>query len=276
MIEVSHLKKTFSLSRQQKREMGPAFSGSTVDAVSDVSFSCRPGRIFCLLGPNGAGKTTTLRILATMLKPTAGTVTVNGFDVVREANNVRRTMGFLTNATALYDRLTPSELVAYYARLHGMSDDAMRARRERLFETLGIDEFAGRRIAKLSTGMKQKVSIVRTMIHDPQVLILDEATAGLDVIAGRGIIDLVRAARNEGKTVIFSTHRMDEVSLLADDLAIMHRGRMLYSGAFDAFKQEMRAPSLEDEFILRIEAGSAPDVDRSPRLAGSRMSPPGG
>ena len=125
---------------------------------------------------------------------------------------------------------------------------------------LGIDEFSGRRIAKLSTGMKQKVSIVRTMIHDPSVLILDEATAGLDVIAARSIIELVRRARDEGKTVIFSTHRMDEVSLLADDLAIIHRGSMLYSGAYERFREEMTSASLEDEFIHRIEQASRAGV----------------
>src|SRR5690606_31304074 len=123
------------------------------------------------------GKTTTLRILATMLKPTAGTVTVAGYDVVRDAAMVRRNTGFLTNATALYDRLTPEELVRYYADLHGMPRALYKERRDHFFRTLGIDEYAGRRIAKLSTGMKQKVSIVRTMIHDPDVLILDEATA---------------------------------------------------------------------------------------------------
>lgn len=254
MIEVEHLTKTFRLSRQQKREMGRGFTGDTVDAVDDLSITCLPGRIFCLLGPNGAGKTTTLRILATMLRPTAGRVVVAGFDVVQEPREVRRRTGFLTNATALYDRLTPEELVRYYADLHGLSADVYRRRRDALFGALGIDEYAGRRIAKLSTGMKQKVSIVRTMIHDPDVLILDEATAGLDVIAGRSIIDLVRQARNDGKTVVFSTHRMDEVSLLADDLAIVHRGRLIYSGTYEHFQSEMRAPSLEDEFIRRIEA----------------------
>lgn len=253
MIRVEHLTKTFKLSRQQRREYGRSFKGSTVDALSDVSFSCEPGRIFCLLGPNGAGKTTALRILATMLKPTSGTVTVAGHDVVHEAGAVRRNMGFLTNATALYDRLTPEELVKYYADLHGMNDASYRERKTRLFGALGIEEYAGRRIGKLSTGMKQKVSIVRTMIHDPQVLILDEATAGLDVIAARSIIELVRNARQEGKTVIFSTHHMDEVSLLADDLAIIHKGRLLFAGSYESFRSEMKADSLEDEFIHRIE-----------------------
>ncbi len=253
MIRVERLTKTFKLSRQQRRELGPDFRGTTVDAVVDVSFSCDPGRIFCLLGPNGAGKTTALRILATMLKPTSGTVTVAGFDVVNQATDVRRNMGFLTNATALYDRLTPEELVKYYADLHGMEKDHFRDRKDRLFDALGVDSYAGRRIGKLSTGMKQKVSIVRTMIHDPQVLILDEATAGLDVIAARSIIDLVRRARDDGKTVIFSTHHMDEVSLLADDLCIIHKGRVLFAGAFSAYQEQMQAPTLEDEFIRRIE-----------------------
>lgn len=259
MILVERLKKTFKLSRQQKREMGSGFTGNTVDAVVDVSFRCEPGRIFCLLGPNGAGKTTTLRILATMLRPTSGRVVVAGHDVTRAPGDVRRQTGFLTNATALYDRLTPEELVRYYADLHGMPTDRFQERKRQLFSALGIDDYARRRIAKLSTGMKQKVSIVRTMIHDPQVLILDEATAGLDVIAGRSIIDLVRGAREEGKTVIFSTHRMDEVSMLADDLAIIHRGQVVFSGTYASFEKEMTAPSLEDEFIRQIERAELSD-----------------
>ncbi len=254
MIEVEHLRKTFKLSRAQRREMGAGFTGTTIDAVEDVSFTCRPGRIFCLLGPNGAGKTTTLRIIATMLKPTAGAVTVAGRDVVRAPQAVRRNLGFLTGATALYDRLTPNELVAYYGALHGINGSTLAARRGDLYDRLGMHDFADRRIAKLSTGMKQKVSIVRTMIHDPQVVVFDEATAGLDVIAARSIIGLVRRCREQGKTVIFSTHRMDEVSLLADDLAVIHKGRLLYDGTFDAFTTGTPSETIEDEFVRLVEA----------------------
>ncbi len=253
MINIEHLTKTFPLSRSQRREMGAGFTGKTIDAVEDVSFACQPGRIFCLLGPNGAGKTTTLRIIATMLKPTGGTVTVAGFDAVRRPQQVRPHLGFLTGATALYDRLTPNEMAAYYGALHGINGSTLTARRDDLYDRLGMNDFADRRIAKLSTGMKQKVSIVRTMIHDPQVVVFDEATAGLDVIAARSIISLVRRCKEQGKTVIFSTHRMDEVSLLADDLAVIHKGRLLYNGALASFTAEMPSETIEDEFVRLVE-----------------------
>ena len=254
VIEVQDVFKTFKLSRQQKREMGHAFQGNTVDAVAGVSFTCRPGRIFSLLGPNGAGKTTTLRMIATMIRPTAGTIRVAGHEASRDPEKVRGSLGFMTNSTQLYDRLTASELVRYYATLHGVPADVYRKRRDEIFAALDMEGFADRRIGKLSTGMKQKVSIARTMIHDPTVLVLDEATAGLDVLASRAIVDLIRRARDRGKTVLFSTHRMGEVGQLSDDVALIHRGRLLFNGTHDQFAAEMQAPSLEDEFIRRIEA----------------------
>ena len=257
MIDVRNVSKTFKLSRQQKREMGTRFTGNTVDAVSDVSFQCHPGRVFGLLGPNGAGKTTTLRMIATTLRPTGGSINVAGHDVVHDAGKVRARLGFLTGSTQLYDRLTAGELVKYYADLHGVPRDVYRQRREEIFGALEIAAYADRRIGKLSTGMKQKVSIARAMIHDPDVLVLDEATAGLDVIASRTIIELIRKARERGKTVLFSTHRMGEVSLLCDDVALMHAGKLLYNGTYAEFEQSMKAPTLEDEFIRRIEAAGA-------------------
>ena len=257
MIDVRNVSKTFKLSRQQKREMGTRFTGNTVDAVSDVSFQCQPGRVFGLLGPNGAGKTTTLRMIATTLRPTAGSINVAGHDVVHDAETVRARLGFLTGSTQLYDRLTAGELVKYYADLHGVPRDVYRQRREEIFGALEITAYADRRIGKLSTGMKQKVSIARAMIHDPDVLVLDEATAGLDVIASRTIIELIRKARDRGKTVLFSTHRMGEVALLCDDLALMHSGKLLYYGTYPDFEKAMQAPTLEDEFIRRIEAAGA-------------------
>ena len=253
MISLENVSKTFRLSRHQKREMGSAFTGNTVDAVSNISFACEPGRIFSLLGPNGAGKTTTLRMIATMLRPTAGTILVNRHNVVRDPEAVRASLGFLTGSTQLYDRLTARELVRYVADLHGVPGDVFKRRRDDIFAALDMGSYADRRIGKLSTGMKQKVSIARTLIHDPDVLVLDEATAGLDVIASRSIVNLVRDARDRGKTVLFSTHRMGEVGQLSDDLALIHRGRLLFNGTYDEFAAEMTAPSLEDEFIRRIE-----------------------
>ncbi len=249
MIRVEHLTKDFVSS-----SFLPFARTSVHRAVDDVSFECLPGRIFCLLGPNGAGKTTTLRLIATMLRPTSGRATVAGIDAVAEPHEARRRLGFLTGATALYDRLTADEIVDYYGRLHGIESGLVRKRRNDLFDLFDMRGYASTRIAKLSTGMKQKVSIVRAMIHDPDVVVFDEVTSGLDVIAARSIIELVRRCRDEGKTVIFSTHRMDEVSMLADDLAVMARGRLQFTGTFEAFTRSRDARTIEDELIRLVEA----------------------
>jgi sodium transport system ATP-binding protein len=255
MITVEKLCKRFKLTRKQKREMEES-GGDSVMAVADVSFTCQPGRVFTLLGPNGAGKTTTLRILATMLKPTSGTAEIAGFDTVKQPEKVRGKIGFLTGSTALYDRLTPNEIIKYYADLHGMDKVKFEERKKQLFDLLGIHEFANLRIAKLSSGMKQKVSIARTMIHDPDVVIFDEPTVGLDVITARNIIQLIRDCKTEGRTVIFSTHIMGEVSLLSDDLAIIHKGKLLFNDTYENFVRQMKSKTIEDEFI-RIVGGEA-------------------
>lgn len=265
MIEVANLSKTYPLSRQQKKESGSQFSGDTLEALKGISFQCRPGRVTALLGPNGAGKTTALRIIATMLQPTEGTVTVNGIDVTENPSAVCENIGFLTGSTGLYDRLTANELVRYYADLHGVPRADFEKRRDRLFDLLDVHTFADQRIGTFSTGMRQKVSIVRSIIHDPDVIVFDEATAGLDVIAARNIVRLVRQSRDDGKTVLFSTHRMDEVNLLADDLGLLHEGRLLYDGTYAEFEREARAATLEEEFIRRIEAAD----ERPDRTASS-------
>ena len=234
--------------------MGPEFRGSQIDAVKEVSFTCRPGRIFTLLGPNGAGKTTMLRMIATMLKPTGGTITVGGIDVVEQPVEVRKKIGFLTGNTGLYARLTPDEMIKYYADLYGMDARSFRSRRDEIFTLLGIHEFAGRRIGKLSSGMKQKVSLARTIIHNPEVVVFDEPTAALDVVTSRAIIQLIKKCREENKTVIFSTHRMGEVSLLSDDLAIIHRGSLIFNGTYKEFETQMQTRSVEDEFVRLVEA----------------------
>jgi sodium transport system ATP-binding protein len=251
MIRVTHLTKHFPPAGLRLiRRGGP--DGHL--AVDDVSFECHPGRIFCLLGPNGAGKTTTMRILATMLRPTSGLVEVAGIDAASHPDDVRRHLGFLTGATALYDRLTPDEIVDYYGTLHGVDGSDLLKRRDEYYDLLDMHTYRSTRVGRLSTGMKQKVSIVRAMIHDPEVVIFDEVTSGLDVIGARSIIALVRRCRELGKTVIFSTHRMDEVSLLADDLGIMMRGRLQFAGSFESFVENRNARTIEDEFIRLVEA----------------------
>ncbi|MBN2399186.1 MAG: ATP-binding cassette domain-containing protein [Candidatus Aminicenantes bacterium] len=253
MIVAENVVKSFRLSKEQKKENAARPGGGKVDAVAGISFTCKPGRIFSLLGPNGAGKTTALRMIATMLRPSSGCINVAGFNTVSEAGKVRRHIGFMTGSTGLYERLTPLEMIEYYGRLHGMEPAFLEKRKTELFRLLGMEEFAGRRIGKLSSGMKQKVSIARTMIHDPQVLIFDEPTVGLDVITAKSILQLIRQCRTDGKTVIFSTHIMGEVSLLSDDLAIIHRGRLLFNDTYQAFIGAMKTKSLEDEFIRRVE-----------------------
>lgn len=247
MIEALNLRKEFVLTKQQRKELNT--TDKVAKAVNDVSFTCQPGRVFSLLGPNGAGKTTTLRMLSTIFKPTSGSIKIAGIDAVANPQEARKKMGFLTGSTGLYARLTPDEVLKYFADLYEIPKDEFEQRKEELYTLLDMHDFQGKRIGKLSTGMKQKVSICRTMIHDPEVVIFDEPTSGLDVITAENIIQLIRNCREQGKTVIFSSHIMSEVDLLCDDLAIIHKGKMLFNGTMDAFKQEMQADNLTAEFI---------------------------
>ena len=247
MIEVSHLRKEFTLSKQQRKELNT--TDRIAVAVEDVSFTCQPGRVFSLLGPNGAGKTTTLRMLSTIFKPTSGTIKIAGIDVNEHPQEARKKIGFLTGSTGLYARLTPNELIQYFADLYDIPRDVCEARKQKLYDLLDMHDFQGKGIGKLSTGMKQKVSICRTMIHDPEVVVFDEPTSGLDVITAENIIQLIRDCREQGKTVIFSSHIMSEVDLLCDDIAIIHKGRLLHNGTMEDFRTNMQAPNLTAEFI---------------------------
>lgn len=257
MIEVNNIYKKFKLSRKQQREQENGKAKiKFIQSVDDVSFKCTPGRIFTLLGPNGAGKTTILRMIATMLAPDSGSIKVAGFDTGKQPGKVRENIGFLTGTTGLYARLTPNEMIKYYADLYSLSKKDFEKNKDSIFNTLDINEFANRKIGKLSSGMKQKVSIARTLIHNPDVVIFDEPTTGLDVLTSRNIIKLIRDCRNQGKTVIFSTHIMGEVNMLSDDLAILHNGKIVYSGNFESFKSEMRSKTIEDEFV-RVVGGAS-------------------
>jgi sodium transport system ATP-binding protein len=247
MIQVNELRKIFPLSKQQKSELQTQENHSV--AVDSISFTCQPGKVYSLLGPNGAGKTTTLRMIATIFQPTSGSISVCGFDTVKESESVRRKIGFLTGSTGLYGRLTPNELISYFAELYGVSKNDVALRKHKLYDLLDMHEFQNKRIAKLSTGMKQKVNICRTMIHDPEVVIFDEPTSGLDVISAENIIELIKECKIQGKTVIFSSHIMSEVDLLCDDLAIINKGKLLYQGTMEEFRTNMQAENLTAEFI---------------------------
>lgn len=251
MIDVQNVSKTFSLSKQQKKELQT--TASSINAVNGVTFTCTPGRIYSLLGPNGAGKTTTLRMIATILQTTTGDIKVCDMSVNEKPDLVRSKIGFLTGSTNLYDRLSPGEIVEYFAKLHGMEKSKYTERMDMLFTQMGIHDFSKKRIGQMSTGMKQKVSIARSMIHDPEVVIFDEPTSGLDVITANNIIKLIRQCKEEGKTVIFSSHIMSEVDLLCDDLAIIAKGDLVYQNTMDNFRSEFSDISLTEAFIQVVE-----------------------
>ncbi len=241
MIETRELTKTYSDRK-----------GTKICAVDGVSFECRPGEIFGLLGVNGAGKTTCLRMLATILRPTAGTAMVAGHDVIQAPEKVRAKVGFLSTSTALYGRLTAQELVEYFGRLHGLDAAVLTERVNRLFRTFDMDDFRNRRCDKLSTGMKQKVSIARTLVHDPPVMIFDEPTIGLDVLTARTIVEFIRQCRANGKTVIFSTHVMSEVEKLCDRVAIIHQGRICAEGTLPELQNRYSEERMEEIFVKAV------------------------
>jgi sodium transport system ATP-binding protein len=220
-----------------------------IRAVNDVSFTCNPGEIYGLLGVNGAGKTTTLRLLATMLKPTSGSAEIAGHDIVAAPEAVRAKIGFLSTATALYGRLTAREFIEYFARLNGMTEPHLRERVDAIIQTLNITDFANGRCDKLSTGMKQRVSIARSVVHDPPVMIFDEPTHGLDVLSSRDIVQFIRQCRAEGKTVIFSSHVMSEVEKLCDRVGIIHGGKLLREGTLADLRSETGLQDLEEIFV---------------------------
>jgi sodium transport system ATP-binding protein len=221
-------------------------------ALDGVSFDALPGRIFGLLGPNGAGKTTALRILSTVLRPTAGAATVNGYDVVTQPALVRRQIGFVSANTAVYDRMSAWEMVEYFGRLYGMSDEHLRERMEGLFARLKMNDIRDLLGAKMSTGMKQKVSIARAIVHDPPVVIFDEATVGLDVLVARALLEAVAELREHGKCIVFSTHIMSEAEKLCDRIAIIHRGSILAEGTLDELGDRYGEHDLEELFFRLI------------------------
>lgn len=220
-----------------------------ISAVDHVSFTCSPGSIYGLLGANGAGKTTTLRMLATILEPTDGTAIVFGHDIVEHPEKVRASIGFLSTATALYPRLTSQEMVEYFGRLNGLDEATLKKRVDDIFKRLDMDSFRDRRCDKLSTGMKQKTSIARTLVHDPPVMIFDEPTLGLDIMAARTIVNFIRECRQSGKTVILSTHIMSEVEKLCDVVGIIHNGKLLAEGTPAKLRDTYRENDLEEIFV---------------------------
>ena len=242
MVEALDLAKTF-----YDRKRGE------VRAVDGVSFRAGRGQIFGLLGPNGAGKTTTLRLLSTVFKPSSGTATINGFDIQIQPQRVREQVGFLSAETGLYARLTAREMIAYFGRLYGLTPAAIAGRIEQISSILDMGDFLDARNDKLSTGQRQKVSIARTIVHDPPVMIFDEPAAGLDVLASRAIVTFIKRCRDEGKCVIFSTHRMDEAEKLCERIAIIHNGQIRACGTLQDLFNQSQKTGLEEAFLWFVD-----------------------
>lgn len=248
-LDVQNIVKTFNLSRKQQK------LNKTKDklkvAVDGISFTAHPGEIFGLLGPNGAGKTTTLRVISTLIKPDTGDCLVGGTSVVDESFKVRKKIGFLTSELKLEDHFTPNYLFTYFGTLHGLEIEVIEERKEKLFKRFGIEEFKEVKVGDLSTGMKQKTSIAISLVHDPEFIIFDEPTNGLDVLTARSVTDYLLELRDAGKTVILSTHILSVVEKLCDRVGIIINGKMkvcdLLTNVLDGDE------SLEDKFFNLIE-----------------------
>ena len=223
--------------------------GEKLYAVNDLSFTADKGEIVVLLGVNGAGKTTCMRMLSTVLQPTSGTATVEGFDLKKDPQKVRANLGFLSGDTGLYSRLTAREVITYFARLYDEENAKIKSRIIELADLLDMHDFLDKKIDFLSTGMKQKVSIARSIIHDPPVMIFDEPTVGLDILTAKNIVSFIHKCKKDGKCVLFSTHIMREAERIADRIIMIHEGKILAEGSWDDFKQETSMHDLDDIFI---------------------------
>lgn len=225
-------------------------------AVNDISLQIQEGEILGLLGENGAGKTTTLRMMATMLKPSTGSIQIAGYDSVKEDSKVRENIGILFGGeTGLYDRLTARENIEYFGKLYDMSKEELDAQIKKISEVLDMKEYIDKPVGKFSKGMKQKVAFARATIHNPKVLLLDEPTSGLDVTAAIQVHDFIKGLKKEGKTVIFSSHTMEEVEKLCDRVAIIHKGKLIVVDTLDGLKKNYQEESLEKIFTNLINGG---------------------
>ncbi|TFW31258.1 ABC transporter ATP-binding protein [Duganella callida] len=252
MIEVRNLAKRFRLPTRGGRTplaRDPRDHDGWFHAVRDVHFHCGPGEVLGLLGPNGAGKTTTLRLLSTALKPDAGSIHANGADLLADPLYARRHIGFLSGSTGLYGRLTARENIEYFGRLHGMTPARLQRRCDELFDLLQMHQFAHKRADQLSTGMKQRCSIARTVVHEPQIVILDEPTTGLDVMSAKVLLDFIASYKAMGVPLIFSTHHLHEVEKLCDRVCIINHGRTVFHGGMDQLRLQGGSADLYDAFV---------------------------
>ncbi len=256
MIEVKQLAKKFAvenpkkLSEQEKQD--PRLKGRFFHSVKDVSFSCDSGQVLGLLGPNGAGKTTTLRMLSTALQPDSGSIVINGVDVIDKPLVARQKIGFLSGSTGLYGRLTGRENIAYFGRLHGMTESEIDQRIAQLADLLELHEYLDRRSENFSTGMKQKTNIARAVVHNPEIVILDEPTTGLDIMAAQTVLNFIKGLKEQGIPVIFSTHHLDEVAELCDRVTVIDQGISRFNDSLSAFA-DVSGTTLGASFLSTIE-----------------------
>lgn len=233
-IHVENIKKTFTLSKKQMK------INKTDDkrkvAVKGLSFNAYPGEIYGLLGPNGAGKTTTLRCISTLIKPDEGDIMVKGYSVRKEPNNVRKNIGFLTSDLKLEEFFTPNYMFNFFAKLHGLSKEETETRKADMFEKFGIDKFSEVKISDLSTGMRQKIQLVISIVHDPEIIIFDEPTNGLDIITAKIVTDFLIELKEKGKTIIVSTHIFSLVEKICDRVGIIIDGELIYDDLMTSVK----------------------------------------
>jgi sodium transport system ATP-binding protein len=234
----------------QVHELSKAFG--KVRAVQEVSFSAPNGRITGLLGPNGAGKSTTLRMLYTLLKPDSGSAAIDGYDIIREPLEIRKRIGVLADARGLYERLTTRENIRYFGQLHGLEGDELESRIDRLLTILDMQAIADRKVEGFSSGEKLKVAIARSLIHDPPNILLDEPTSGLDVMSTRAMRQFILRLRDDGKCVLFTSHIMQEVAALCDQIVIISKGRVSATGSPDELRRQTGQENLEDAFVAVI------------------------
>jgi sodium transport system ATP-binding protein len=255
MIEISKIAKKFKvenpkkLSEQDKKD--PRLEGRYFHSVKDVSFRCNKGQVLGLLGPNGAGKTTALRMLSTALQPNDGSITIGDIDVIKDPVNARKKIGFLSGSTGLYGRLTGRENIAYFGRLNGMSDSAISEKINEIADQLDMHTFLDRRSENYSTGMKQKTSIARAVIHSPDLVVLDEPTTGLDIMAAKTVVDFIKDLKSKDIPVIFSTHHLDEVTELCDHISVIDHGLTTFDGSIDEFIA-LSPSNLHEAFMLTL------------------------
>lgn len=236
-------------------------NGRIVLAVDELSLAVAAGEVYGLLGPNGAGKTTTLRMILGLLSPSAGDVEIQGARVTEHPEQVKRRIGLVSASAGLYQWLTPREILEYFAAGYGLDDDTTRSRIAMLAARMELESFLDRRSATLSTGQKQRVTLARSLIHDPPVVLLDEPTRGLDVVGSQVVFDFVRDLRAEGKAIIVSTHQLDEAERLCDRFGLLHRGRLRYEGTLDELRTATGHATLVDMFLALLRETVASSAD---------------